>query len=44
MTLFPFFRVTLDLREHLDLRVRREREDPLVRSVPLVLLETVELE
>lgn len=36
--------VTLDLREPLDLLVRRAREDPLVRSVHLALLATVELE
>ena len=39
-----FFRVMLDLREPPDLRVRRAREDPLVRLVPLALLEDVELE
>lgn len=36
--------VTLDLREPPDLRVRRAREDPLVRSAPMDLLATVELE
>lgn len=36
--------VTLDLREPPDLRVRRAREDPMVSSVPLDLLETVALE
>lgn len=36
--------VTLDLREPPDLRVRRAREDPMVSSEQLDLLETVELE
>lgn len=36
--------VTLDLREPLDLRVRRAREDLLVSLVDLAPLETVELE
>lgn len=39
-----FLRVTLDLREPSDLRVRRAREDLLASLVPLALLETVELE
>lgn len=39
-----FLRVTLDLRDPLDLRVRRAREDPLVSLVLLDLLATVELE
>lgn len=37
-------RVTLDLRDLPDLRVRRAREDPLVSSVLLDLLVPVELE
>lgn len=37
-------RVTQDLRELLDLRVRRAREDPLVSSVPLDQLVPVEPE
>lgn len=41
---FVFLRVTLDLRDPPDLRVRRAREDPLVSSVLPDLLETVELE
>lgn len=39
-----FLRVTLDLREAPDLRVRRARKDPMVSSVPVDLLEAVERE
>lgn len=36
--------VTLDLKDHLDLRVRRAREDPMVRSETMDPLAAVELE
>lgn len=39
-----FLRVTLVLRESPEVRVRREREDPLVRLVLLDLLVPVEPE
>lgn len=38
------FREPLDLRDPLDLRVRRVREDPLASLVPPAPLETVEPE
>lgn len=39
-----FLRATPDLKDPLDLRVRRAREDPLVSLVLLDLLAAVELE
>lgn len=39
-----FLRVTLELKDPPDLRVRRAREDPLVSLVLLESLATVELE
>lgn len=36
-----FLRVTQDLREPLEIRVRKAREDPLVRLVPMGQLAAV---